>query len=179
MDGLSQLSAKSSELTRASTKLNSSVPELVQGAKTLNEGGAKLAKNNATLKTSSGKLVKASKKMKKSVATVNQGVKKLDKGGKSLKKATNKLVSGVDKLDTASDKLKDGSKTLSKGVKKFNDKGVTKLNDAYEDNVKGLLDRVKAVCQVGKDYKSFSGAAAGMDGEVKFVIETEGIEKDD
>lgn len=179
MDGLSQLSAKSSELTGASTKLNSSVPELVQGAKTLNEGGAKLAKNNATLKTSSGKLVKASKKMKKSVATVNQGVKKLDKGGKSLKKATNKLVSGVDKLDTASDKLKDGSKTLSKGVKKFNDKGVTKLNDAYEDNMKGLLDRVKAVCQVGKDYKSFSGAAAGMDGEVKFVIETEGIEKDD
>lgn len=179
MDGLSQLSGKSSELTEASTKLNTSVPELVQGAKTLKEGGEKLAKNNTTLKTSSNKLVKASKKMKKSVTTVNQGVKKLNKGGKSLQKATSKLVTGVDKLNTASKKLQEGSETLADGVSEFNDKGVSKLSDAYEKNMKGLLERVKAVCEVGKDYKSFSGAAAGMEGEVKFVIETEGIEKED
>lgn len=179
MDGLSQLSGKSSELTEASTKLNTSVPQLVQGAKTLKEGGEKLAKNNSTLKTSSKKLIKASKKMKKSVATVNQGVKKLNQGGKSLKKATNQLVTGVDKLNTAGEKLQEGSETLAEGISEFNDKGIVKLSDTYEENVKGLLDRLKAICQVGKDYKSFSGAAAGMEGEVKFVIETEGIEKED
>lgn len=179
MDGLSQLSGKSSELTEASTKLNTSVPQLIQGAKTLKEGGEKLAKNNSTLKTSSKKLIKASKKMKKSVATVNQGVKKLNQGGKSLKKATNKLVTGVDKLTTAGEKLQEGSETLAEGISEFNDKGIVKLSDTYEENVKGLLDRLKAMCQVGKEYKSFSGAATGMEGEVKFIIETEGIEKED
>ena len=52
-------------------------------------------------------------------------------------------------------------------------------NDTYEDDVKGLIDRLKAVCEVGKDYKSFSGIHGSMNGEVKFVIETAAIEKED
>ena len=54
-----------------------------------------------------------------------------------------------------------------------------KINDTYEDDVKGLIDRLKAVCEVGKDYKSFSGLHGSMNGEVKFVIETAAIEKED
>ena len=54
-----------------------------------------------------------------------------------------------------------------------------KINDTYEDDVKGLIDRLKAVCEVGKDYKSFSGIHGSMNGEVKFVIETAAIEKED
>ena len=54
-----------------------------------------------------------------------------------------------------------------------------KINDTYEDYVKGLIDRLKAVCEVGKDYKSFSGLHGSMNGEVKFVIETAAIEKED
>lgn len=179
MDGLGQLSAKSAELTGASGKLNTSVPELVQGAKSLKEGGEKLAKNNTTLKKSSKKLQKASTKMKKSVTKVNKGVKKLNKGGKSLKKAANKLVSGVGKLNTASEKLQEGSETLAEGATEFNKKGIVKLNDLYQDNIQTLTERLKAISKAGREYKNFSGTAAGMDGEVKFVIETEGIEKED
>ena len=87
------------------------------------------------------------------------------------------MTTGVGKLDTASGKLKDGSKKLADGMSEFNKDGIEKINDTYEDDVKGLVDRLKAVCEVGKDYKSFSGIHGSMNGEVKFVIETATIEK--
>ena len=179
MDSLDKLSANSSTLTEASTKLKTSMPTLVSSVKTLKEGGDTLAKNNKKLKGASKKLVKSGKTLKKSIKTVGSGVKKLDKGSKSLKSAAGKLSTGVGKLDTASGKLKDGSKKLADGMSEFNKDGIEKINDTYEDDVKGLIDRLKAVCEVGKDYKSFSGIHGSMNGEVKFVIETAAIEKED
>ena len=179
MDSLDKLSANSSTLTEASTKLKTSMPTLVSSVKTLKEGGDTLAKNNKKLKGASKKLVKSGKTLKKSIKTVGSGVKKLDKGSKSLKSAAGKLSTGVGKLDTASGKLKDGSKKLAGGMSEFNKDGIEKINDTYEDDVKGLIDRLKAVCEVGKDYKSFSGLHGSMNGEVKFVIETAAIEKED
>ena len=179
MDSLDKLSANSSTLTEASTKLKTSMPTLVSSVKTLKEGGDTLAKNNKKLKSASKKLVKSGKTLKKSIKTVGSGVKKLDKGSKSLKSAAGKLSTGVGKLDTASGKLKDGSKKLADGMSEFNKDGIEKINDTYEDDVKGLIDRLKAVCEVGKDYKSFSGLHGSMNGEVKFVIETAAIEKED
>ena len=179
MDSLDKLSANSSTLTEASTKLKTSMPTLVSSVKTLKEGGDTLAKNNKKLKGASKKLVKSGKTLKKSIKTVGSGVKKLDKGSKSLKGAAGKLSTGVGKLDTASGKLKDGSKKLADGMSEFNKDGIEKINDTYEDDVKGLIDRLKAVCEVGKDYKSFSGIHGSMNGEVKFVIETAAIEKED
>ena len=169
MNSLDKLSANSSTLTEASTKLKTSMPTLVSSVKTLKEGGDTLAKNNKKLKSASKKLVKSGKTLKK----------KLDKGSKSLKSAAGKLSTGVGKLDTASGKLKDGSKKLADGMSEFNKDGIEKINDTYEDDVKGLIDRLKAVCEVGKDYKSFSGLHGSMNGEVKFVIETAAIEKED
>lgn len=179
MDGLRQLSAKSSELTGVTSQLNSSMPELVQGVKSLKEGGEALAKNNTTLKTSGRKLQKAGGKLKKSVTTVKKGVRSLDKGGKSLVKASGKLVTGVNKLTTASGELNRGSNKLSEGASEFNREGIEEINRIYEDDMKVFLDRLKAIRQAGKAYKSFSGVAGGMDGDVKFVIETEEISKEE
>ena len=64
-------------------------------------------------------------------------------------------------------------------MSEFNDEGIEKLNDVYEDDFKGLLNRLKAIREVGKDYRSFSGIHDSMDGEVKFVIETASVEKED
>lgn len=179
MDGLQQLSAKSAELTGVTSQLNSSMPELVQGVKSLKEGGEKLAKNNTTLKTSGRKLQKAGGKLKKSVTTVKQGVSSLNKGGKSLVKASGKLVTGVNKLTTASGELNRGSSKLSEGADEFNREGIEEINRIYEDDIKVFLDRLKAIRQTGQAYKSFSGVAGGMDGDVKFVIETEEISKEE
>lgn len=179
MDGLGQLSANSSQLTTATSQLSKGMPELVAGVKSLKEGGEKLSKNNNTLKTSSKKLVKASKKLNKNVKKVKNGVSTLNKGGKSLKKATNQLVSGVNQLSSASDKLSNGSQKLADGMTKLNNKGIKKITNTYDDSVKGMLNRMKAISKAGKEYKSFTGSSDNMDGEVKFIIETDSIEKDE
>lgn len=117
--------------------------------------------------------------MKKSVKKVKSGVKTLNTGGKSLKKATKKLSSGVLQLNAASGKLKKGGLTLSEGMQEFKNQGIDKLNEVYEEDFQGFLDRLRAIQEVGKTYRSFSGIDDAMDGEVKFIIETKAIEKED
>lgn len=179
MDGLHTLSSKSSQLTGVTTQLNTSLPTLVSSVKTLKEGGEKLAKNNNTLKKSSKKLVTGGKTLKKSVKKVNSGVKSLNKGGKSLKKAAGKLTCGVSQLDSASGRLSGGSQALAEGMSEFNEEGIEKLNSVYEEDFKVLLERLKAVCRAGREYQSFSGLHDSMEGEVKFIIETEAVEKEE
>ena len=179
MDGLGQLSASSSQLTTGASTMAKGMPELVAGVKQLKTGGDKLSANNEALKKSSKKLVKASSKLNKSVKQVKKGVNTLNKGSKSLKKATNKLVTGVDKLSVAGDKLDNGSCQLAEGMSDFNKKGVKKIVNTYDNTLVTMLDRMKAIRKAGKNYKSFSGSSDYMDGEVKFIIETENMEKED
>ncbi len=94
-------------------------------------------------------------------------------------KASGKLVTGVNKLTTASGELNRGSNKLSEGASEFNREGIEEINRIYEDDIKVFLDRLKAIRQTGQAYKSFSGVAGGMDGDVKFVIETEEISKEE
>ena len=93
----------------------------------------------------------AGKTLTKNVKKVGQGVKTLNQGGTSLKKATKKLSGGVMQLETASGKLYDGSETLADGMSKFNDEGIEKLTDLYENDFKGLIDRLKAMREVGQE----------------------------
>ena len=178
MDGLSTLSGKSPELTGASTQINKNIPQLVSNIKKLKEGSATLKKSNTALTSGAKKLKKSGKTLRSSTKKLNQGMQSLQKGGQELNKATNKLVNGVVQLEDASGTLEEGSDKLHRNLKKFKKKGVQKLNDVYENDIQKMLDRLDAVISAGKDYKSYSGLGKGMDGDVKFVIETEAIEKD-
>ena len=179
MDSLKTLSSKSSSLTEAAKKLSGSMPELVKNVKTLRDGGVELTKNDKKLISGAKTLMKSSKTLKKSVKKIGGGIKTLRRGGSSLDKATVKLVKGVTKLDNASAKLSDGAGDLDDGMDEFNRKGIKKINNLYEDDVQDALDRLDAIIKAGKEYKSFSGLKRGMDGEVKFVIETDPVKKED
>ena len=50
--------------------------------------------------------------------------------------------------------------------------------DIYNDEVKALLDRFRAVGDASRSYKTFSGLADGMDGNVKFVYTIDGTTED-
>lgn len=179
MDSLKTLASKSSSLTDASKKLSGSMPELVKNVKALRDGGVTLTKNDKKLISGAKTLMKTSKTMNKSVKKLGSGIRTLRKGGQSLDKASVKLVRGVIKLDNASGKLSDGAGELDDGMSKFNRKGIKKINNLYEDDVQNALDRLDAIIKAGKEYKSFSGLQSSMDGEVKFVIETEPVKKED
>jgi len=47
---------------------------------------------------------------------------------------------------------------------------------AYNDNLAGLTDRLKATAEAGKAYDTFSGKSDSMKGNVKFIYETDPIE---
>ena len=72
--------------------------------------------------------------------------------------------------------LKSGSLKLSTGIKQFNAQGVQKLSDAVNGDLGGLVTRLKAVVDVSKNYRSFSGITNEMDGQVKFVYRTAAVD---
>ena len=87
----------------------------------------------------------------------------------SLSDGSEALVSGVKQLN-------DGSLALNTGLKTYKEQGVKALVDAVDGDVKGLVNRLKAISKVSSRYKSFSGISDDMDGKVDFIYKTESIE---
>lgn len=102
-------------------------------------------------------------------AELKTGTAELYKGILTLKNGTPTLVNGVTEL-------KNGSLKLSNGIQQFNAQGVQKLSNAVNGNLGGLVTRLKAVVDVSKNYRSFSGLTDEMDGQVKFIYRTAAVD---
>ena len=102
------------------------------------------------------------------VGEAASGAKKLYQGILTLKNGAPALVDGVTQL-------RDGAMQLSDGLKEFDEKGVSKLTELVEGDLKGMLERVKAIADVSKNYRSFAGISDDMDGQVKFIYRTDAI----
>ncbi len=96
---------------------------------------------------------------------------------KEFNNGAGELSSKAAALPDGVKQLQDGSMRLSSGIKQLNDEGIQKLVSAVDGDLGGLVARMKAVVDVSKDYKSFTGLADGYDGNVKFIYKTDGIEK--
>jgi putative membrane protein len=103
------------------------------------------------------------------LVSYTDGVAQAAAGADQLEQAMPEFLEGVDALE-------DGALQLSDGLKEFNEEGVQKLSDAYHGDLEGLMDRLRATSDVSKSYQSFAGLGDDMDGEVKFVYKTEGIQ---
>lgn len=123
------------------------------------------------------------------VASAKDGAEALNTGASQLKAGTAELYAGMNELYNGIFTLKngapalaegvtalrDGSMKLSNGLKDFNEQGVQRLIDAVDGDLSGLFTRIKATADVSKDYKSFSGIADNMDGQVKFIYRTDSV----
>jgi putative membrane protein len=67
---------------------------------------------------------------------------------------------------------------LDKGMKEYKKEGVDKLKKAADGDVKTLVERIKAIANASKNYKSYSGIADNADGKVNFIFKTDGIEEE-
>ena len=63
-------------------------------------------------------------------------------------------------------------------MEECDEKAIEKLADAYNGDVKSLLDRIDAVMEAGEEYTTFSKTAEGTNGSVKFIIRTDGVKSD-
>lgn len=100
---------------------------------------------------------------------LNGGTARLYEGIMTLKDSAPALIDGITQL-------KDGSKELSDGMHKFKEEGVQKIIDAVDGDLKGLLDNLNASKEASEKYNTFSGLHESMNGQVKFIYRTEGID---
>lgn len=118
-------------------------------------GAAELKTGADSLKAGSGELY--------------DGTSKLCDGIQTLKNSTPNLLDGVDQLA-------DGALKLSDGLQEFDEKGIQKLVDAVDGDLDGLVERIRAMVDISKNYKTFAGIDENMSGQVKFIYRTEAVE---
>lgn len=176
-DGIQQVSAGVSELN---TKVNAQFPAAVTGILELNSGFSQLSANNDALLAGANKLKANSSTLVAGVQTLQSGTNQLASGLNTL---GSQMSSGAAKLSLNSAALREGAATLQSGAReladgmeKFDREGTSKLKSTVEDELGDVLDRFDALTSDDCTYTTFSGKDSGMEGSVKFVIETEAIE---
>ena len=157
LKGIDQLLSGAAKLTKNNKKIKSGATQLETSGKTLTGGASQLSANSGTLTSGAAQLASGAQQLVSGTATLSSGSTQVKDGIKSLS---------------------DGAKELADGTKKFDDEGIKKLSDLVEDDLQDLMDRFDAIRSDDNAYTSFSGKSSGMDGNVKFVIETAAIDND-
>lgn len=140
------------------------------GVDTANAGAQQILSGTSTLKNGTSTLKNGTSTLKNGTSTLKNGTGQFSNGMNTLKNGSSALIGGVTQL-------KNGSMTLTNGLKQFKKDGVSVLVKAVNGDVKGLVNRLKAISKVSSNYKSYSGISDDMDGKVDFVYKTDSIEK--
>ena len=126
-----------------------------------------------------------SKKLSKGADTVADAIGEISNGASSLSNGADELYAGTSKLNNSTGALKSGVKKLtngamqlSSGLQQFNKEGVGRLV-SLSDDVDSLIERLRVIQKVSKNYRTYSGIADDMDGSVKFIYKTDNVEPDD
>lgn len=110
------------------------------------------------------------------IGELQRGTGELSAGAGELKNGIQTMENSVPALTDGITQLRDGAKELSDGLAQLNEEGIQKLVDAAEGDLEGLTQRLRALQEAADRYKSFGGIREDMEGKVKFVYRTEGIE---
>ena len=142
-----------SELTNGSEKLNSGITEVNAGAEKLADGTNKLNNGATTLAGGANSLI--------------SGVNKLNEGGEKLANGSNELANATNSLKDGTGKLLDGANELTDGMVKFNKEGITKIYNTVNGDVKGIVNRLKTLEELGREYNKFGSDTERN--EIKFI----------
>lgn len=174
VSGAEQATITSAEQTKATVAASINQKQangysLVTGMKALADGTQTLYNSVPTLTSGIKQLVDGSNTLVANNAQLNSGASQLADG-------TNQIVSGVDQLTTGSKTLSEGAHTLADGMVQFNEEGINKILDAYNDDLKPFTDKLQAVIDAGEEYQTYSAIADGQTGSVKFIYKLASID---
>ena len=161
IDGLETLQGSSGTLLDGIGKLAAGADQLFGGTSDLVKGANRLDAGAQQLDSGAGQLA--------------DGARQLDDGARQLKGGTSKLLDGTGELTDGVDQLLDGAKELMDGMAEFDEDGIQKLSDLFQDDAQDLLDRLRALQEYSREYTSYSGASDAMPSQVRFIIRTESI----
>lgn len=132
----------------------------------------------STLKTGVKQLKTGSEQLAAGIGVYNQGIEQLYQGAVGLRTGTAQLAEAGSQLDSGFGALADGTGALATGLKTFDEEAIDSLTDLAGDDLQTVLTRLRAVKRADSSYNNFAGIRDDQTGSVKFIIETEGIEKD-
>lgn len=147
--GMSQAAAGANSIVSGATQLTGGIGQLTDAHKQL---------LNALTQLEAG-----SGKLSVGIDSLLQGALKLQNGGKKLGSASGQFKEGIASAA-------EGGKTLYDGMKKFDQEGIQKLYDTYNDKIKGLAENGESIVDNAKNYTIFSEAEEGVKTEVKFIF---------
>lgn len=119
-----------------------------------------------------GSLTKGLAALVTGTKTMQSGEVKLAGGSKQLARGMDKLEGNTQTLSSGVGKLDSGSLELSKGMTTLYDKGIRKIVDLYNDDLKGSLDDLEDLIDAGQSYDTFTKLPKGAKGSVKFLYKT-------
>ena len=143
------LKAQLDEYNKFYTGLN----DYTAGVSEAQAGAAKLAGGAAELKSGTAQLY--------------SGTAELYSGVKKMQGSAPELIDGVQKLT-------DGAKELHNGIVKLNDEGIQKIIDAFDGDLSGLSDRLKAL----RDMADSELTLGGLKEQPRFIYKSEGCGAD-
>ncbi|MCM1468327.1 MAG: hypothetical protein NC086_09275, partial [Alistipes sp.] len=129
------------------------------------------------LKGAVAQLDTGAKALSEGVTAYTGGVSMLLEGVAALHEGTGELASVRGEFGDGLNELCDGVKELRDGVREFRDEGISELTKFAGEELRSLLNSLRASKALNDTYNNFAGIADGMEGDVVFIIETEGIEK--
>lgn len=182
--GMQGLDAGISELAAGISTLDSETsaqfPTAIQGITALNKGFAQLSGYNDSLVSGANKLKSNSPTLVAGVNTLQSGTNQLASGlntlGSQMSSGSATLAANSGALRSGASELQSGAKELAEGMAKFDKEGTSKLKSTVEDELGDVIDRIDVLTSEDCKYNTFSGKDKAMDGNVKFVIETDAIE---
>lgn len=93
------------------------------------------------------------------------GVSEAADGASAMQERMPELVSGIALL-------KEGARQLSEGLQQFDEEAVSKLTEAVEGDLDGLLQRVRAMAEASEAYQPYGSP---VETPVKFIYRTDAI----
>ena len=173
-DKAAEYSAKAEQLAALKSSLDS-YNMFYQGLGTYTTGVAQAAAGAEAVKNGADSLKAGSGELKAGIDSLKEGTSKLYSGAETLDSGLAQLKDNIPALKDGVTQLYDGSVLLKDGIKEFNDQGISKITEAVEGDLEGLIERVRVMGSVAKDYNNFAGISEGMNGQVKFIYRTEEI----
>lgn len=185
--GATLIDTYAGKIADGSVKLVEGAAKLEAGAKAIQSGVDTMISGNngqnlnamiaglSMLSQQSGKLVAGTQKLADGSGKLLAGTDTLTEGTGKLASGTGELSDGTDKLISGIGELLDGSKDLAEGMAKFDEEGIQKLTSLTDSDLGDIVDRLEAVQDYAKEYKSYGGCPADLECSTKFIYKTDSI----
>ena len=117
-----------------------------------------------------------------SLSSLSETLKTLQNSLSALSAGSLQLTQGLTSFQQGIEQLSEGSSTLSQGATKLGTagkelkEGYTTLAELGGDDLKNLSKRMKAVKEADAEYDNYGGKLEEQTGDVRFIIETDGID---